>query len=789
MIASFDFNKGWKFIRGFSEEMLAGNYDDSSWRTLDLPHDWSIENDFDIDSPTFCRGAWLPGGMGCYRKRFTLPEDFRNHDAALYFGGIYRNSEIWVNGHYAGGREWGFISFETRIGKWLDPGGINVVAVKVDNSVQPSCRWYSGSGIYRNVELVFSDRRLEIPRWGMYVLACNENISEKHVEFYLKYELHNKSGRRLKAMVSHRIKDADGAAVYEYEAPHTLGTGMMVTLADTVRLDHPRLWSPESPHLYRLQTNISLDGRVIDTFECNFGLRSVIFDADKGCFLNGRHCRINGFALHADGGALGSAVSKKSYVRQLRILKEFGCNAVRTAHNPPGEDFLEACDELGLLVLDEAFDEWQEPIRIGPFEDGEVQTTYARYYSEIFDRCSKQDLTDFVKRDRNHPSVFMWCIGNEIPQMHKPTGGAIARRLVETVHRHDEMRPVTSAVTMDDFLHENIDCLDIGGYNYPRGPMMDMLHAKHPGQPMILTENHSVRSMLPPGMYLPFGERPDFGYRHPGAVDFIMRHADLKLGVEQDLSAAARPYVMGHFVWTGFDYLGEPTPCDWPAHSSFYGVFTTAGFPKDAAYYYRYMWRKEIPGVRLCTNWDYRPGDKVEVKVLSNCPVVELFLNGRSLGAKAVHAIASWLVSFEPGELSAKAYRDNSNEVSATDAVHTSGKPAVLRLTPYFGTAMKAGSLDLEYIACELFDEAGHPVRMPMIPVAFRISGAGHITGVDNGYPMEEMTYQRSTACRTCDGRCLCIVKPGQEAGILLLEAEAGNCRASLALRTEEQQT
>ena len=782
MLAALDFNNDWKFTRNFSEEMLAPDYDDSAWRTLDLPHDWSIEEDFDIDSPTFCRGAWLPGGMGCYRKTFRIPEDFRMCDAALYFGGIYRNSEVWINGHYAGGREWGFLSFEIPVGKWLDPEGDNVIAVKVDNSRLPSCRWYSGSGIYRGVEISFSDRRLEIPRWGMYILAYNEKISDRHAEFYLKYDLHNKSDKRRSVTVSHRIEDAGGRPVYEYAAPHAVGTGLTVTLADTVHLDNPQLWSPETPHLYTLLTEVSLEGNVIDRFSCRFGLRSVIFNPEKGCLLNGSPYKIKGFALHADGGALGSAVTGKSITRQLRILKEYGCNAVRTAHNPPSEEFLDACDEEGVLVLDEAFDEWQEPIRVGPFADGEVQTTHVHYYAEIFDRCAERDLTDFIRRDRNHPSVFLWCIGNEIPQMHKASGNAIVKKLVDTVHRHDEMRPVTCAVTMDDFHHDNIACLDVGGYNYPRGTMMDMLHAEHPGQPMILTEDYSVRNLLPPGMYPPEGTRPDFGYAHPGAVDFVLRHADLKLGVEQEFAVAERPYVAGHFVWTGFDYLGEPTPYDWPAHSSVYGVFTTAGFPKDAAYFYKYLWRNSRPGIHLCTNWDYKAGDPVSVRLFSNCPEAELFLNGKSLGKRKVHGIAEWHVIFEPGELKACAYSGDSGRTLAEDAVHTSGRPASLLLTPYFGTALEADGADVEYVTCELFDASGHPVRSPMHPVTFRVSGAGRIAGVDNGHPMERNTYQTSNTCHTCDGRCLCIIKAAKKPGDILLEAEAAGCKGALKL-------
>ena len=771
---SMDFNDGWRFFNDWREEMAAADFDDSSWRVLDLPHDWSIEGTFSPDAPAYCRGAYLPTGKGCYRKRFCVPEELKQTVAAVYFGGIFRDSEIFVNGRRAGGRPWGYIAFETEIQAFLNADGENTIAVKVDNSRQPGCRWYAGSGIYRDVRLHFRDAVVHFPLWG--AVVTTPVITETSAQVALDYAIRNRSARRIVCEVEHAVLSPDGRQVAGASGSHTIGAGLTVGLREAFAVADPVLWDLENPAQYTLRSRLTFEEREADVGEVRFGIRSMRVDPDEGFYLNDRPLKIKGVCLHNDGGCLGAACGRKTFTRQLQILKSMGCNAVRTAHHPFSEAFLDACDEQGVLVLAEAFDEWQEPIRVAPMSDGEPQSLNVNYYAGLFDACAHADLADMVRRDRNHPSIFMWSIGNEVPQMHKESGFWIAGKLQEIVHNLDD-RPVTCAVVAvrpsprnRKTSHRNIAQLDVGGYNYPGASQLDEYHQARPDQPLIVTECYSAQTRRRLGVCHPAGPLPDLGYHYPSAQAFVAAFEDMARGTAAWEAVRARPFVMGQFIWTGWDYLGEPTPYDYPAHTSFFGVVDTCGFPRDGYFYYRSVWRNE-PLVHLATHWDFKPDDAVDVRVISNCPAVELFLNGASLGTRAAADGFVWRVGFVPGEL--KAVGCVGGEAAAEARIHTSGEPAAIRLSPYFAGALRADGRDLEYIQCEILDAGGRRVLSADTPVRFAVTGPGRIAALDNGDPFSLERFQGTESRRACAGRCLCIVRAGTAAGTIEVRAES----------------
>ena len=771
---SLDFNDGWRFCNDWNAEMAAADFDDAGWRVLDLPHDWSIEGTFSPDAPAYCRGAYLPTGKGCYRKRFRVPEELKQSVASVYFGGIFRDSEIFVNGRRAGGRPWGYIGFETEIQGLLRADGENTIAVKVDNSRQPGCRWYAGSGIYRDVRLHFRDPIVHFPLWS--AVVTTPEISETSAHVALDYTICNRSARRIVCEVEHAVFGPDGRQVAVATGPHTIGAGLTVVLRNALTVADPVLWDLENPALYTWRSRLTFEGREADVGAVRFGIRSMRVDPGAGFSLNGRPLKIKGVCLHNDGGGLGAACGRKTFTRQLQILKSMGCNAVRTAHHPFSEAFLDACDEQGVLVLAEAFDEWQEPIRVAPMSDGEPQSLHVNYYAGLFDAWAQTDLADMVRRDRNHPAIFMWSIGNEVPQMHKESGFWIAGKLQEIVHSLDD-RPVTCAVVAvrptprnRKTSHRNIAQLDVGGYNYPNASQLDDYHQARSDQPLIVTECYSAQTRRRPGVYHPAGPLPDLGYRYPSAQAFVEAFENMARGMDAWEAVRVRPFAMGLFIWTGWDYLGEPTPYDYPAHASFFGVVDTCGFPKDGYFYYRSVWRDE-PLVHLATHWDFKLGEAIDVRVISNCPEVELSLNGTSLGTRTADEGFVWAIDFAPGEL--KVMGLDGGMVVAEARVHTSGLPVALRLTPYFADALRADGRDLEYIQCEILDADGRRVLNADTPLRLTVTGPGHLAALDNGDPFALDRYQGTAIRCACAGRCLCIVRAGRDAGSLDVRAEA----------------
>ncbi len=485
LTADFD----WKFNKGDTPGADKPDFDDSAWRMVNLPHDWSIEGPYAQSDPTGGAGGSLPTGIGWYRRTFMAPEAWRGKDIFVEFDGVYMNSDVWLNGRLLGHRPFGYIGFEYNLTPYLNLGQTNVISVRVDNSRQPNSRWYSGSGIYRHVWVTVTDP-LHVSHWGTYVTT--PKVSAASATVCIRTKVQNDSSARRKITLVTEILDSQGAVVVSKETKETLAAGATRETDQTLEVTKPSLWSLEKPNLYSVHTAIKSGIQVADDFTTPFGIREIVYDVNKGFLLNGRQVKMQGMCIHHDAGSIGAAVPIGVWERRLKELKDMGCNALRMSHNPPAPELLDLCDRMGFLVMDESFDEWKSP---------KVRQGYAKY----FDEWSQRDLTDMLHRDRNHPSIVIWSVGNEIPEQTHTNGAAILRPLVETCHREDPTRPVTSAC---DNVHtdtksatpEFLNLLDVVGYNYVdrwgtrRETMYDDDHFAFPQRKFIGTESAVVGS-------------------------------------------------------------------------------------------------------------------------------------------------------------------------------------------------------------------------------------------------------------------------------------------------------
>lgn len=766
-----NFDKSWRFHLGDDSAAIQNNYNDASWRLLNLPHDWSIEGPFSSSNPSTIQQAALPTGIAWYRKTFTLPPA-NGKRIYIEFDGVYRNSEVWINGHSLGLRPYGYSSFRYELTPWLrKPGQRNCIAVRVNNTAQPDSRWYTGSGIYRHVRLV-TTAAIAIDHWGVTVGA--RFIDAQTVRLPITINISNASPYAQGLTVLHELYDAAGRKVTETKkvlAGLPPGTPAMPHMTELV-VDKPKLWSADSPYLYRLVTSIKVNGKTVDACITPVGIRHFSFDAAHGFFLNGRKLELRGVCMHHDLGALGAAVNTRAMERQLQLLKAMGCNAIRTAHNPPAPEWLDLCDRMGFLVLDEAFDMWRK--RKNKYD-----------YHLDFDKWHAQDLQDMVRRDRNHPSVIAWSIGNEIREQFDSSGITIARELVALVKQLDTTRPVTCALSESDpkknFIYQS-GALDIVGLNYHPEvyPGLDTLY---PGQKVFASETTSALATR--GHYDPLqdttvlwparGEKqftkgnPDYtvsAYDNVAAY-WGATHEDAWLRVKNCASCA------GLFVWSGFDFLGEPVPyTSWPSRSSYYGIIDLAGFPKDVYYMYQSEWT-EKPVLHLLPHWNWRPKDTVDVVAYySQADDVELFLNGQSLGIQKKPAgklHARWRVPYAPGALKAVSRR-NGQAVLSTE-IHTAGPAAAITLQAD-RNAIEADGNDLSFITARVTDARGIPVPDAAHHISFTIEGPAVIAGTDNGYQagLEPFPSHGRNAWK---GKCLVILRSKEKSGSIRLKATA----------------
>ena len=718
-----NFDNGWRFVLADSAQMSKTDYHDTHWRALNLPHDWAVEGDFLCSNPSGAGGGALPGGIGWYRKTFNLQKK-QGERYFIEFDGVYMNARVYINGKEVGYRPYGYSSFEYDITPYLIAGR-NVVAVRVDNSDQPNSRWYSGCGIYRHVWFT-KTADVHVKHWGVHVVANPDG----RVSVTADVESQGKAYK-----VRNQVFDAQGRAV-------------------GLKVRRPHLWSVDDPYIYKVRTQVLVGGKVVDEVWTNTGFRSFRFDAKTGFWLNGKNMKLNGVCEHHDFGCLGAVVNEDAMHRKLVRLKEMGVNAIRSSHNPPAPELLNMCDTMGLIVMDESFDMWHRR---------KTQNDYARFFDEWHER----DLSDLILRDRNHPSILMWSIGNEVLEQWSSADAdtltleqanlilnaghdastlakdgetsvntLLADHLADIVRRYDTTRPITAGCnepSPDNHLFKG-KALDIVGFNYHHQWIKDV-PKNFPGRPFIMTE--SVSALQTTGFYtmpsdsvikapkewwLPYTD-PSFK-----CSSYDNMHASWSSTHEETWDVVKHtPYVGGQFIWTGFDYIGEPTPYSYPARSSYFGIIDLAGQPKDVYYMYQSEWTNR-PVLHLFPHWNWLDGEQIDMWCYYNqADEVELYINGKSQGvrrkADSHQYHVMWRVTFEPGEVKVVARKDGKEVRQQT--IHTAGQPHHLQLSiDYQGK-------NTTFVKVEVVDENGN--RCPWAENQVFFDTDATIIGVDNG--------------------------------------------------------
>ena len=789
------FNDNWRFSLGDVEGASVFTFDDNDWRQLNLPHDWAIEGEFSKDNPSGTGGGALPGGIGWYRKTFVADEAYAGKKVFIDFDGVYMNSEVFINGHSLGKRPYGYISFRYDLTPYLKIGEENVIAVRVDNQEQPNSRWYSGCGIYRNVWLTVTNP-IHVDLWGTYVTT--PQVSDKEATVSVCTSVKNEGTALAEVKVISSLLDAEGNRVGETTSVLPISKDSVGTYQQTVKVISPILWSVNNPYLYTLETEVWADDKLVDTYETTTGIRSFEFSADKGFVLNGEQVKIKGVGMHHDLGCLGAAVNTRAIERQLEILREMGCNGIRCSHNPPAPELLQLCDEMGFIVMDETFDMWRKK---------KTRYDYSLYFNEWHER----DLTDLMLRDRNHPSIFMWSIGNEVLEQwsdanadtlsleeanmilnfghsaemlakegsEMSVNSLLTKKLADMTRTLDPTRPVTAGCNEPNPYNHLFasGALDIIGFNYHDDWFMGV-PKNFPGKPFIVTE--SVSSLMTRGYYKMPSDKPilcperwDKPYYDPSFSCSSYDHCRAPWGSHHENTlrlVSENDFISGQYIWTGFDYIGEPTPYGWPARSSYFGIVDLAGFPKDIYYMYQSQWTdKDV--LHLFPHWNWEEGQEIDLWAYFNhADEVELFINGRSQGVKTMpedkyHVV--WRVKYEPGAIKAVSRKDG--KVVVEKEIHTAGEPAQIRLSAD-RTEIQADGADLSFITVEIVDKDGNLCPNADNLVNFDVQGAAFIAGVDNGNQTSMESF-KAPHRKAFYGKCLVVLQNNGERGNIQLNA------------------
>jgi beta-galactosidase len=751
------FNDGWKFQKGDASGAEKAGFDDSGWRSLSVPHDWSIEQEFNKNSKANCWAGYLDGGVGWYRKTFALDASLSGQRILIGFDGVYMNSEVWINGTSLGTRPNGYSTFEYDLTPHVRFGGAsNLVAVRVDNE-QPNSRWYTGSGIYRNVWLTELDP-VHIPNSGVFVTTPSVTAASATVS--VSTEVQNQSTASQPVTVTTTLYDPSGSrATDDTTSSVDVARDATSTFRQSLTVASPKLWSTTSPALYQVEVEVKVGGAVADTYRVPLGIRSFQFDPASGFSLNGQNMKLRGVCMHHDLGALGTALSRRALERQVLMMKAMGANAIRTSHNPPAPELLEICDREGILVMDEAFDVWE----MGK----EPEFDYHVHFKD----WAQIDIQAQVRRDRNHPSVILWSIGNEIQGASVST----ASNLIQWVKAIDSTRPVTWACNnMGDRTNQEIaKLLDVQGYNYQE-QFYDGDRSSHPDWKIYGSETCSaVRSR---GIYHSDGNVTNADMQCSSYDDNANWHSPAWQGYEWDVS---RPFIGGQFIWTGFDYIGEPTPykCQYPAKGSYFGIVDTAGFPKDTYYFYMSRWTA-APMIHVLPHWNWSPGTNVRVHVYTSCESAELFVNGKSQGAKTFGSGATRLewnsVPWEAGTL--RVDGKIGGAVVAHDEVKTAGAPAAVMLS-VDRTTIAADGRDLAFVTADIVDSNGVFVPTATNAVEFTVTGPGKVAGTDNGNAIDVTSYV-SSARNAFSGKALAIIRSTGAAGSIQVKSSSAGLSA-----------
>jgi beta-galactosidase len=788
---------------GSSVAFVQPQFDDSGWERVDLPHDWAIAGPFLADGPYGGMGRLPSWGVGWYRKRLDIPASDRGRALFLDLDGAMAYATVWLNGKLVGGWPYGYSSWRVDLSPYVVFGARNQLAIRLDNPPD-SARWYPGGGLYRNVWLTKA-APLHVAHWGTQLTT--PQVSADTAQVQLAITLDNAARSAVQAQVSTAIYVLDDARGTRSGEPVARIAAVQVAVAaggsarvqGSTQIDRPRLWGPpptQRPHRYVAVTEVSQDGHVVDRYETPFGVRSIVFDADKGLLVNGEHVPIRGVNNHHDLGALGAAFNLRAAERQLQLLQQMGANAIRMSHNPPAPELLELTDRMGLLVVDEVFDSW------------EMKKTPLDFHL-VFPQWHEPDLRAMLRRDRNHPSVILWSVGNEVGEQYTgEQGAAIARTLHAIVHEEDPTRPATVAMNYASPEMPLPAALDVISLNYQgegirdapefagterirKQPQYPAFHGRFPHKAILSSETASALSSR--GVYL-FPVTPDIsapvrdgrgGDSVAHQVSAYELHA-VDFGSSADKVFAAQdqhPHVAGEFVWTGFDYLGEPTPY-YSSRSSYSGIFDLAGFPKDRYWLYQSRWRPDLPMAHLLPHWTWpgREGQVTPVHVFTSGDEAELFVNGVSQGRKRKGPLQYRLrwdaVVYQPGELRVQAYKEG--KPWADDRVQTAGSAARMQVTPDRGSIRGDGQ-DLSFVTVRLLDRDGRPMPTAGDRLRFRIEGPGELVATDNGDPtnLESFAAPQRNAF---NGLCLAIVraKPGAR-GTITLHVDSDSLQAASA--------
>ena len=808
-----NFDEGWLFTLADSVGMEKNDYADLTWRHLDLPHDWAIEGDFSPTNPSGASGGALPGGIGWYRKHFTVSPKDKYDKYAIAFDGVYMNATVYVNGHNLGTRPYGYSSFEYDLTPYLNKKGDNVVAVRVNNGDQPNSRWYSGCGIYRHVWLVMS-KAAHISQWGQYVSTTPGGTVRIRIDWTDAAGINTADAPANAAdgkAVKSSLKPTFRNTIYD-AAGKVVATQTSASNEQTLQVKNPKLWDVISPYIYKVKSELLVKGKVVDTEVTTTGFRDVKFDAQKGFFLNGKNMKLNGVCEHHDFGCLGAALNEDALRRKLLILRDMGVNAIRCSHNPPAPELLKMCDTMGFLVMDESFDMWRRK---------KSQNDYARF----FDEWHQRDLSDLVKRDRNHPSVIMWSIGNEVLEQWSDAAAdtlsleqanlilnaghdastlakdgelsvnsLLTQHLAEIVKEYDPwgIRPITAGCNEPDPNNHlfKSGALDVIGFNYHHQWVKDV-QKNFPGKPFIFSE--SVSALQTRGFYM---MPSDSIYTAPVAWWLPYSDPSFKCSAYDNFHASwsstheetwdvvkHNDFVGGQFIWTGFDYIGEPTPYAYPARSSYFGIIDLAGFPKDSYYMYQSEWtQKKV--LHLFPHWNWIPGQTIDMWCYFNhADEVELFVNGKSQGVRkkkeygktvndgeaydmSTEYHVCWRVSFEPGEVKVIARKDGQQVGEQT--IKTAGAPdhIVLKKT-YQGNLAYGVGTPTTFVEVDVVDKDGNLCPNAENQVFFSLQKAlkckvgeqmPEILGVDNGCQTSLERFKADNR-KAFFGKCLVVLK------------------------------
>ncbi len=799
---------GWKFFLGDPSGAETPSFSDVSWRAVVLPHDWSIENKPDKDSASGAGGGFFPGGIGWYRKTFHAPANWKGKRVSVEFDGVYRDATVYLNGHKLGAHPYGYTAFTFDLTPELDFSGANVLAVRVDNSALPNSRWYSGSGIYRHVRVVVTNTT-HVAHWGVFVTAPEANSTLAKVS--IRTRVANESSDTAGVTIETALLDNTGRKIGSSQSKLSVAPGQEDDAAQGITVSHPALWSPESPTMYRAVSTVRKDGKIIDQVVTPFGIRSLAWSAEKGLLLNGKPVKLTGGSVHHDNGPLGAAAFDRAEERRVELLKAAGMNAVRTAHNPPSSAFLDACDRLGLLVLDEPFDVWKaHKVKFD--------------YGSDFDEWWKQDVSSMVLRDRNHPSIVIWGIGNEIPELEVDRGAALGKQIADQVRALDSTRPLTLAFpgsTTKPNAQAVFSQLDITGYNYNILPTYQKDHEQLPARMMLTTESWPAKAF------------PLWQVSHDN------------------------PYILGDLTWTAMDYLGESGIGAWqygtpqqakmaegmsgmmsdtamvdqlfagmadgkdvmadlaknnsdpnakammevffhpyPWHAAVCGDLDLTGFRKPQSYYRDIIWNggdrvyatvrlpdpegKKIIAIMWATyptlpswSWPGQEGKGLEVEVYSGAEKVRLFLNDKLIGEKPTgreqEFKAVFSVPYAPGTLKAVGLR--GDRVVAVSVLTTAAEAARLRVTAD-RTVLQADGEDLSFVTVEAVDAHGQPDQHASQEVQFEISGPGVIAAVGNGDGQDPDSYS-SDRRKLYQGRAQVVIRASRQAGPINLTVKS----------------